>query len=68
MYPNVMWRELLGVAALLGFAVIGVAHVVWPHRFMKPYLRSRVQIQLVGLIFAGASLWMLFELLRDMLR
>ncbi|HEX4783822.1 MAG TPA: hypothetical protein VH350_05735 [Candidatus Sulfotelmatobacter sp.] len=65
MYPNNLWKDLLGVGFLLIFAVIGVAHIVWPHRFMKPYLRSRVQIQLVGLIFAGASLWMLYELLWD---
>jgi uncharacterized membrane protein len=66
MYQNSVWKGLLGAVVLLVFAIIGVAHVLYPDRFAKPHLRDRTDIRLGGLIFATFSVYLLYDLLRDM--
>ena len=71
-------RERFGVPVailmLLGFAAFGVDAIIRPRRHMNGYLRrggdmlrewNELQVQLFGLLFSGASVWMLYELVRS---
>jgi len=71
-------KLILDAAVLLFFVCIGVAHVVWPDRYLE---RSgvcrggqalnganRLAMRLLGAMFAGGSGYVLYELLRDILR
>ena len=71
-------RERLGVPIailiLLVFVGVGVDTILRPKRHMNAYLRrggemlrewNELGVQLGGLVFAGASCWMLYELVRS---
>lgn len=61
MYQNSVWKEVVGAAVLVAFALYGIAHVIYPDRFMRPWHRggemltgwNRLGIQIAGAIFAG---------------
>ena len=58
-----------GGAVLVFFAAYGIAHVIYPDRFMKPWHRggemltewNRLGIQLAGAIFAGFAIYVLYS-------
>lgn len=72
MHHNSLWKEILGGAVLVFFAAYGIAHVLYPHRFMKPQHRggemltgwNRLGIQIVGAIFAGFAIYVLYSILQ----
>ena len=59
MHQNTIWKEVIGVAVLVFFAGYGIAHVIYPDRFLRPWHRggemltgwNRMGIQIVGAIF-----------------
>lgn len=67
-----MWRLLLTYAILAFFAGFGIAHALWPDRFMKPWHQggelltesNRFQIRLVGLVLAAGALYVLYSIAR----
>ena len=77
LYSDSPWGSALLVAVLLLFACIGVAHVVNPNWFVKRFgvrkggemltAWNRFQFRYVGAAFAGASMYMLYRVLRDVL-
>ena len=65
---------LVVVLILLIFAAVGLDMVVRPRRHMNFYLRrggemlracNELQVQLVGVLFACGSGWMLYQVVRD---
>jgi hypothetical protein len=72
MHQNTLWKEVMGVAVLIFFAALGVAHVLYPNRFLKPWHRggemlterNRSQIQIVGAILAGCAIYVLYSIVR----
>ena len=72
---NSVWKLLLLVILLLLFALVGLAHVVKPDWFIKRSgIRkggemltewNRLQFQIVGVIFASISGYMLYSVLSD---
>ncbi|MFZ1135099.1 MAG: hypothetical protein WAN69_09150 [Candidatus Korobacteraceae bacterium] len=64
-----LWKELLGAAVLVFFAIIGVAHVVNPDRFMRPWHRggemltdwNRFGIRIVGAILTAFAIYVLYN-------
>jgi hypothetical protein len=73
MQPNILWKEVLGAAGLVVFAVIGVGHVVRPDRFTPSHLRqryglpmARLTTQIFGVVIAGFAIYVLYHIfLRD---
>ena len=71
---NSVWKIGIAAIILLVFAAIGVAHVVNPDPFIRRsgvlkggelLTRSnRVQFRVVGALFAGLALYLLYQLLR----
>jgi uncharacterized membrane protein len=72
MHQNSIWREVIGVVVLLFFAGYGIAHVIYPDKFMKTWHRggemltgwNRFGIQIAGAIFAGFAIYVLYSLFR----
>lgn len=70
------WKSVLGVAVLLFFVCVGVAHVVWPGRYLeRSGVRrggealngaNRLAFRIAGAMFAGGSGYILYELLHDL--
>ncbi len=63
----------IGILVLLVFVAFGIDAIVHPKRHMNGYLRrggdmvrelNEVQVQLCGFVFACASVWILYELVR----
>ena len=59
---------MLGAVVLVIFAAVGVAHAVYPDRFIKPYVlrryglsASRLQTQIAGAVFAGVAIYILYD-------
>ena len=74
MHQNSVWKEILGTAIFVFFAASGVAHVVYPGRFMKRWHRkggemltewNRLGIQVFGAILAVFAIYALYDILRD---
>ena len=75
MHRNGPWNLALVVIVLLFFFCIGVGHLIWPDYFMKRSgLRkggemltdfNRKGVQAVGAIVAGATLCLVFDLMKD---
>jgi hypothetical protein len=71
----VIWKPLLGVTVLLFFVCMGIAHVVWPDRFLeRSGVRrggealngaNRLAFRIVGGIVAGGASYVLYELVRN---
>lgn len=69
MHQSTLWKEILGGAVLVFFAAYGIAHVLYPDRFMKPWHRggemltewNRLGIQVAGAIFAGFAIYVLYS-------
>ena len=67
-----IWKAAFGVALLLFFAGYGIAHVIHPDRFMKPWHRggemltdwNRLGIQIAGAVFAGFAIYVLYSIIR----
>ena len=67
-----LWKEIVGGAVLIFFAAYGIAHVLYPDRFMKPSHRggemltewNRIGIQIAGAIFAGFAIYVLYSVFR----
>ena len=72
MHQNSIWKEVIGVAVLLFFAAYGIAHVIYPDKFMKLWHRggemltgwNRLGIQIAGAIFAGFAIYVLYSIFR----
>jgi hypothetical protein len=72
MHQNSIWKEVIGVVVLLFFAGLGIAHVIYPHKFMKPWHRggemltdwNRLGIQIAGAVFAGFAIYLLYSIIR----
>lgn len=66
-----MWRQLLALAILVFFAVLGIAHAVRPDRFMKPWHRggelltewNRLGIRLFGLAVTAGAIYVFFSII-----
>ena len=67
-----MWRQLLAYAILIFFAAFGIAHVLRPDRFMKPWHRggemltesNRFEMRLFGLALAAGAIYVLYRIIR----
>ena len=68
------WRTITAVAVMLFLTGLGIVQVIKPNRFMNSYLRrggelltdwNRMGVQIAGAILAGASLWIIWDLLRQ---
>ena len=57
-------REFIALGILLVFAGYGIAHVLSPDRFTKPFLRDRTDIQISGVVFTAFSIYMIYVLIR----
>lgn len=57
-------REFIAFAILLVFASYGIAHVLYPGRFTKPFLRDRADIQIFGALFTAFSIYLIYVLIR----
>jgi hypothetical protein len=72
MHQNSIWKEVIGGGALLFFAGFGIAHVIYPDKFMKPWHRggemltdwNRLGIQIAGVVFAGFAIYVLYSIIR----
>jgi hypothetical protein len=61
---------LLAYAVLVFFAGLGVAHSLWPDRFMKPWHRggelltesNRFGTRLAGLVMAAGAFYVLYSI------
>jgi threonine/homoserine/homoserine lactone efflux protein len=70
---NSAWKVLLLAVFLLLFFLVGLSCVFSPDRFMSEALRggeeltgwSRLQLRIVGAIFAGFAMYLLYALLRN---
>ena len=72
-----VWKLCLGVLALLVFMGIGIGHIVHPDYFMRrTALRrggelltdwNRTGLQIVGVMAASFSGWVLYHLAQDVL-
>jgi len=59
---------MLAAGVLVIFAAVGVAHVFYPDRFIKPYVlqryglsTSRLMTRILGGVFAGAAIYILSD-------
>jgi hypothetical protein len=69
---NTVWKGLPGCAVLVFFAALGMAHILYPDRFMKPWHRggemltdlNRLGIRVAGGVLTAATLYILYNLIR----
>ena len=68
MTDNSLWKEILAAGVLVIFTAVGVGHVFYPDRFIKPYVlrryglsASRLVTRLLGGIFAGGAIYILYD-------
>jgi hypothetical protein len=69
------WKLMVGVAFLVSFACIGIAHMVSPDWFIKRSgvrkggemltAWNRLGFRLAGAVFTGGALYILYSLSRD---
>ncbi len=67
-----VWKELPGCAVLVFFAALGIAHMLYPDRFMKPWHRggemltewNRLGIRIVGAILTAGTTYILYSMFR----
>jgi hypothetical protein len=72
MEPKSIWKLVVVIAVLLVFICVGIANVIKPR--LSPWQRggemltdfNRLQVRLVGAIFAGGAIYLLYVVLRDM--
>jgi hypothetical protein len=66
-----IWKLVILTVVLVVFVFVGIANVIKPR--LGPWLRggkmltdfNRLQVRLVGAIFAGGSIYLLYVVLRD---
>jgi len=76
MHQSSLWKELLGGAILIFFAVVGVAHMLYPDGFMKPWHRggemltdwNRSQIRIVGAIILFLVVGISHDIVSELVR
>jgi len=79
MHHDSLWKLAIGVVILLAFAAIGIGCLISPEWGIKHFGRTlprggellkewnRLGISLLGLVFAGFALYVIYEVLRDYL-
>ncbi len=72
MEPKNIWKLVVLIVLLVVFVCVGIANLIKPR--LGPWLRggemltdfNRLQVRLVGAIFAGTAIYLLYVVLRDM--
>lgn len=76
-YGEDTWKPLVGIVVLVFFFLFGVAHALYPDRFLRRSgIRkggemltdfNRTGLRLAGMLFAGFSGYLLYVLIKDLL-